>query len=417
MIKLPARFRDYLSLDVIEFLALLCLIPFFQPACIDSFVLYGIKVSLFSLIGKCFTAMRLAISCSAILLFCLKINEIKRKMNFTMFSILLSIILLVAVSGIVNSARVTVLLSYVYDIGLLCLFELMILHGRNSFLKIITKLFGALSFLGAASIIAFPHGFNHAYDVHNAIYFLGSKNAAINVYIIFFMALWGEALHDGTRMPKRSVFYLVIFMLTGVIMGSGSTMVCVLGMACIYVNFGSLHGKITIAPIVPFAVIVVAIVAVYVGSMSPLILHLLEMMGRDTTFSGRTILWRQALRYYNNNVMFGAGIDIVYHNFSGIVQYSAHSQFLDRLAKYGLIPFIPFVASFVYMEKQLMFTKLKKMSSMLGLFIALYLLRMGFDVYSLYYIFTIAYLCNLFTRKEDDDLSSLLSIFGIKLER
>ena len=131
MIKLPARFRDYLSLDVIEFLALLCLIPFFQPACIDSFVLYGIKVSLFSLIGKCFTAMRLAISCSAILLFCLKINEIKRKMNFTMFSILLSIILLVAVSGIVNSARVSVLLSFVYDIGMICMFELMIIHGRD----------------------------------------------------------------------------------------------------------------------------------------------------------------------------------------------------------------------------------------------------------------------------------------------
>ena len=55
---------------------------------------------------------------------------------------------------------------------------------------------------------------------------------------------------------------------------------------------------------------------------------------------------------------------------------------------------------------------------MLGLFIALYILRMGFDVYSLYYIFTIAYLCNVLVGNKDDkmsnNMSSLISLLGVE---
>lgn len=418
MIKLPISFRVGKRIDLMDYLGIICLIPFFQPGCIDSFILYGINTTFFTLLGKFFTALRMLISIFTIFIFLLNINRIKKRTNKWVFTLLLLNVLLVALSGLINSARITVMLSYLYDVGVLCLFELLIYRRKNFFLNAIIYLFGALSWIGAISVILFPNGFNHAHDIHNAIYFLGSKNASINVYIVFLMSLWGKSIYEGKELPSRSIIYLAVFFLTGVMMGSGSTIVCVLGLTCIFVNYRILRGKIVISPIIPFSIVIIIVVIIYLGSSFQFILDVLEWIGRDTTFSGRTTLWKQAIKYYNQNILFGSGMDIVYRNFSGTIQYSAHSQFLDRLAKYGLIPFLAFCASILYMEKQLVFSKGKKISSMLGLFIALYILRMGFDVYSLYYIFTIAYLCNVFVGNKDDkmsnNMSSLISLLGVE---
>ena len=395
-------------------LGLICLIPFYQPGCIDSFVLYGIKPSLFSLVGKMFTAMRLLISCGAITVFIIKINEIIRKNSGWLFVIFFVNILTVVISGVVNHARPTTLISYMYDVGLLCIYELLICYSYRSFIKLQTILYGGMSIIGAASVIAFPHGFNHAYDIHRAIYFLGSKNASINVYIIFLMIFFGKHLIESDTLPKRSIFYLAVFMATGLVMQSGSTILCVLGLAAVYVYYGVMNGRIRIPPLLPSGGIAFVITAIYYGTSSPYIVRILTMLGRDLTFSGRTILWRQALRYFKSNVWFGAGMDIVYKNFSGMTQYSAHSQFLDRLAKYGLIQFIVFIGSLVYTVLMLSRSRSTKLSSMLGLLLALYILRMGFDVYSLYYIFTIAYITKLLVHGSEDDNNNVLTrILGV----
>ena len=419
MIRMPGSLRIGTRINLIECLEVLCLIPFFQPGCIDGFILYGINVSFFNLLGKCFTLLRLLISLCSILVLIFKINKVRKTINIWLFSLLLLNILLVAFSGLVNSARITVMLSYLYDIGILCLFELLIQRGNKFFLNAIIILFGVLSWIGAISIILFPNGFNHAHDIHNAIYFLGSKNASINVYIIFLMALWGKALSEGRELPDQSILCLAVFFLTGIVMGSGSTIVCVLGLTCIFLNYRVLRGKIVISPIISFSIVTAIIVSIYLGIQYQFILNVLDRLGRDSTFSGRTILWKQAIRYFKENTLFGSGMDIVFRNFSGTIQYSAHSQFLDRLAKYGLIPFLAFCASILYMEKQLLFSKDKKNKTMLGLFIALYILRMGFDVYSLYYFFILAYLCNVLIGNKEkrmkDKTNIVTSLLGVEM--
>ena len=51
MIKLPISFRVGKRIDLMDYLGIICLIPFFQPGCIDSFILYGINTTFFTLLG------------------------------------------------------------------------------------------------------------------------------------------------------------------------------------------------------------------------------------------------------------------------------------------------------------------------------------------------------------------------------
>ena len=78
---------------------------------------------------------------------------------------------------------------------------------------------------------------------------------------------------------------------------------------------------------------------------------LFSLIGRSPTFSGRMTVWSEALAYFADSPVFGAGPRIVFHLVSmkeGVVETSAaHSFFLDGMARYGLLYFLTISAGIV----------------------------------------------------------------------
>ena len=66
---------------------------------------------------------------------------------------------------------------------------------------------------------------------------------------------------------------------------------------------------------------------------------ILALAGRDTTFTGRDVLWEQAIKMTARNPVWGAGINVGFVLATGASMSHAHSYFLDQLARYGMVSF------------------------------------------------------------------------------
>ena len=74
---------------------------------------------------------------------------------------------------------------------------------------------------------------------------------------------------------------------------------------------------------------------------------LLRGLGRDETFTGRTVIWRAVLRAANQNPLFGTGWDAAWHkgvvltdeiwSDTGFAIYQAHDGYLDMYLQLGLV--------------------------------------------------------------------------------
>ena len=186
-------------------------------------------------------------------------------------------------------------------------------------------------------------------------------------------------------------------------MQSSSTIFCLLLILAYYTLEVVSFEKFILKPWISFIVVISGILIIYIGASNfRVIANLVDMLGRDLSFSGRTTLWEQAIRYFKDSPIIGKGVDIFFYNYSGYVQNSAHSQYLDRLAKYGIIAFSTFLYSIVNIEVILNQAKEKHLASIMGLLFSVYLLRMGFDVVNFDYFICIAYLISEVTCFQKD---------------
>lgn len=375
---------------VILFYTLL-LLPFFEPGCIESFVELNIRAGLFTTIGSLFALCRYLATLVGLLLFIKKFAAGKRTVS-NLFKIVLAITVLAMFSNLINGASTAAVVSVVYEIGFICICEVLVSKGYKTFIYVQLVLLGVLCLLGAASIVLFPHGFNHAPYVEFAIYFLGSKNAAINYYLAFLLAYWGIQYERDGKLSKAGLLLLGVFLLTAFITSSGSTIVCLLVITAYFIiRIVSLDG-FYVRPWIPFAIIVFFIIVIYMGIQFNIISTVISLLGKSQNFSGRTVLWNQAIQYFKQSPLFGVGINTDYFNTSGVIQHSAHSQYLDRLAKYGLISFIFFLLLIFRTECDLCKAKNKTIASVFGVVYAVYILKMGFDTYNFRLFIMVTYL-------------------------
>lgn len=380
-----------LKINKQEVLYFLLLIPFFEPGCIGSFIEYNINTSLYNAIGTVFALGRYLVSCIGFILFIKEFTSRKNSTS-TLFNLLIVITLFSTLSNIINKTSLNAILSGAYEIGFICICETLASKGYKKFIHVQLALLGVLSFLGATSILIFPHGFNHAKYTFFAIYFLGSKNASINIYIIFILAYLGYQYEKNKKLSIKGLIILTLFLITGFLTESGSTIVCLIILMAYYALRIVSFDKFSIRPWIPFAGVAFAIVVIYIGTNFNFINSIVTTLGRDLSFSGRTALWDDALSYFRSSPIFGVGIEAKFHNYSGVIQHSAHSQYLDRLAKYGIIAFILFIVVIIRTEKKLCIAKNRNIASVFGLIYTVYVLKMGFDTYDFKLLIMVIYL-------------------------
>lgn len=371
----------------------LCISTYFKPGCIDNFITYNINYATNEFIADLFTVSKLFVSILAVTLIIAKmiVTNDRRIFHTVLFVPFLISSSFVTASNIYNHSGIGSVLVGLYEIGFVCLCELLLEKGEDYFIHTFLSFFFIYSLIGAFSILFFPNGFNHVNDIHYAIYFLGSKNAAVNPYLIFLLTYLGSEYLKNGALPVKGLIYAIFFLYTGFVMESSSTIISLGILIIFYIVYGVLKCERIIRPWISYVIAVITILFAYLGSALPQIVKILSYFGRNITFSGRTILWRQAIDCFFNSPVFGKGSLITFNNFSGVIQNGAHSQYLDRLAKFGIITLSGMVVAFSLVEWRLITSSRKKMASLLGTIFSIFIFRIGFDSYNYCYIIVICY--------------------------
>ena len=363
-------------------LCALMVLPFVEPLSLNIFVRQGFYPGLFSALGDVFLFGRLAVASWAFL-------TVLRRLVLDKFVIDNLILLLfihmgmLLVSCLFNGSRELKIVVQVYShLGFLIACALLIERSPREFLQGCILCFGTLSVLGTVSIFLYPQGMIRGDDPNSRYYLLGAKNTAFPYYFCFLLSWAAYSGKWKKRLPKLAPVIL-IFIAAARICDSSSSTAC-LALLLLFYLLAQYAGGILrrLRPSVLLAVLVAAVVLIYMGMVFSPFAALLHSLGRGTSFTGRDKLWQQAIQYFRASPLFGSGENLVYTLRGGLTTAHAHSQYLNRLAKYGIAPFVFFVVSLVVLERRLESSVDRLLTCLMGSFLVVYLLHMSFDDYT-----------------------------------
>lgn len=327
------------------------ILPFTEPYLIDRMISLGNNTFIWSAIAGLFTLGR-----TLVVLYCATIviaNKIHYSavMKCSLFY-LLSILIATLLNG---SFGIQIVLSVCNSAGVIFLCYIMNKKDQLMFYRALELLFGVYTVITIITTLIWPNGFNHALYKYDAIYFLGGKNAAFFYYILYLFAssLYGLG-RGGRKVLKRNGWITIVMIITGLVFDSSGTIISLIPAA---IFFFIAYYRIRLLKLIEYRkmIAIVAIIATIILSgfflnnafLRTNLEWLLNLFGRDLSFTGRTALWRQAIVNFKNHPMFGTGLNTTYILYTGAIQNQAHSLYLDMLSKYGLIVFACFCSIFL----------------------------------------------------------------------
>lgn len=198
-------------------------------------------------------------------------------------------------------------------------------------LKAIYIILGLLVIANFITILLYPGGMyvtgttNLAYEN----WLLGFKNKHIIFYMPLLIADFMLAYSDGWTWDKKAL--LVIMFLSGWLAGSTTTLICMVLAVCGLLLF-SKAWKVFNARTYLIIGIIVFILIVIFREQEHMFGWLLDIVGKDATFSNRTLEWDIAIDYILKNPVIGNGylsIDNRHMIYLSQSVMSAHNQILE----------------------------------------------------------------------------------------
>lgn len=321
---------------------ILLLIPFFELQSWSQLAEQSIAPHFFEGILSVYSGLRLVISMFVVLDTISK-NRISRS---TTTICILVFVVLENISSLLNGSlylRFTIGSFALFGFALLC--QESIHRNRREFISACKILFGALSIIGAIQIILMPYGFLNARYKAYAIYLLGSKNSSFFYYVVYIFFSFYDDIENYKKIGKKSFAMIAIFVVAAFSCESMNTlmMLLMISVFAIAINYSSFIRQI-LKPWYVIAVVVTVAVILLNSAIRELLTPILNLIGRDATFTGRDVLWYQAIHFFKKRPFAGNGILTEYRLIDGVMQDNAHSQFLDLLAKYGVFVFATYIS-------------------------------------------------------------------------
>lgn len=379
--------RTIIRIEKLLVIELLLIIPFFKLLSIGCFIEEGIATSFFTTLGSLLDIMRI-ISATVgfgIMLFRLVGHKIALPefSSRRIFILLVIYFVLVLVSCIINHSLTIKYAMKIYTyIGFVVLCYEFFILSPLTLIKSCKIFFGSLCIAGMFFIFLYPLGFNHGDRVYTAIYLFGGKNTAFPFYFFYLFTLVIEEQYLNKANQKKIIILLVIMICCAIKCESVNTLLSIMLFGVIYLLYKDL--KITFNPFIINVMILSLLLGIYIGPKTIDLTSVLGMFNRNMTFSKRTILWDQAYGYFHKSPLFGAGDNIVYRLSSmknGFTDH-AHSQYIDRVAKYGIIPMIFLISIIISTVNKIKYPVSSRFSRCLGVLFSVYTLHMGFDDYN-----------------------------------
>lgn len=379
--KYRINLKPSVSIRAILFFCLL--FPFFQPMSIN--LLVNQVSQSWKVLDYAYDAAKMAFASVGYIVWLYKRS---RRIPDWLFLLLCHMAALVVSAVMAGNGTADALRQFYLELGFVVLAWEMVCESRDTFLRAALAVFAVYTAWGVLTIYLFPYGFFGAGSVYEAIYGLGAKNNSFPTFFAFFFFLIALRLETGTPVTADIVALILLTILAGLICESANTVLC-LGMVAVLVLLAvyckPLLSKLNVKLLL--LILAVIMVFIYSGKQFALVSKLLSLAGRKPTFSGRDVLWQQAIEYFKENPVFGAGFDSIFTLASGREASHAHSQWMDKLAKYGILPAV-FVAPTIYLTfHRIRKHKDKYRATIYGLLLLIYLFHMSFDTYN-YNFFT-----------------------------
>lgn len=219
-----------------------------------------------------------------------------------------------------------------------------------------------------------------------AIYFLGGKNSSFFYYWMFSFSYVYAKFRENSEIPLCFVALSVIFELSLFVCESMNGLL-VYGIIVIYLivsKYKMVFQKLFRPKNLLLLLVVGLIMIPFFGESR--FQSFFDFIGKTTTLSGRTILWKQALDAIGKHPIFGAGHEFKYYFAYDKIQTQAHNIYLDYTAKYGLIVLSVLIIMIIHTYRRLSYAKNKKLAICSGLFLFVILFHGIFDETSIYLI-------------------------------
>lgn len=378
-----------------EFFCILCLFIFFEPPVLSFY-------SQLSIITKLFGAMRYMLSIFFLaILFFRSINGILRKLlllssdspkdlgvfgrrnNYScslwilFYAVLLNAILVIS-AYCNHSIYLTFILSCLSKVGYVAFCILSYHKMKSRFFRCIAVLMTAYCTMHMLLQILIPHGLMGSGDAR--VWFLGLKNGA-TLFLLLDLIILG-ILYEKNRSRKLLALIFFVNVCTFINRSSTGIVVILLFDMILYVQMtrrqSRFFNKITLSA--AFLFVWGFFYAVVCKNKELAISEFVSnLLGKTPTFSGRVAIWKLAIRTYNHNKPWGAGISLEFHPWAdpANVVYSAHNSILDILCRYGMLAAVIFSLIMIFIFLQCLLLKEKKRAVMsCGCIVALFLAMM-----------------------------------------
>lgn len=224
-------------------------------------------------------------------------------------------------------------------------------------LNVLFNILATLVIINFVFIILYPYGFPFATlytQVRNPLYFLGQDNGivynllallGINYFLckknygIFRVRL--SYKEYSVMLTPRIIFFNLVSIITMIIVGSatGITLV-ILFIALVSINY--ISSRVYAIWLFVGVYFLFFIGVIVFGNSNSFIVNITDLLGRDAGFTGRSLLWSNAIELIKQSPFIGFG------NNSDIIEiwgsfFSAHNQLLDIAIRGGLTAMFIFV--------------------------------------------------------------------------
>lgn len=363
---------------------LFLLFPFFELFTLELFVSKNILAVPFNLILTCLSIARLLISLFMI------VKALHRNIftiSYTVWGIFLFSLFRILSSLLNQSFYVGLVIGGISYIGFVLLCEEMIYESRKDFYDAVYYLLGFYTFLGVLSVWILPNGFFNAEDKAYAVYFLGSKNASYPYFFTFTYVWYLKNLIKNGEMPKFGGWIILLLLLTERICDSSNAVLCFALLWGFHMFIK--HNKKIYENLSPFLLEIIVIIGaclIVFGSTSSFLENILAMLGRDISFSGRGLLWKQAINLIVQNPLTGTGGATTFILATGVPMLHAHCFYLDIFAKYGVLVFASIIGMISFIMLRLSKEKKRKEIIVSGVFVFIYLVHCISEDTSIYFL-------------------------------
>lgn len=256
-------------------------------------------------------------------------------------------------------------------------------NGSYKFVRVVSTTLEILIIINFLTIVLFPEGL-YNFTAVNHHYFLGSRNVMMRT---IFPGVCFTILRSKTETNKLGFRTIMVMVVAGasLVLVWSATALFAYTLFCALLLLFQFRGtpKLFTVKACYFFAVAVFIVIVVLKLQNLFSFIIVDILQKDTTFTGRTILWDAAMLNIVQSPIVGYGLEHLQTIAAKLYRFteydSCHNLFLDLLYQNGIVGFALISVLFVSVAKKIDNWVSEKYRMIFTLFIFAYSIMINFE--------------------------------------